>query len=262
MKDKASSWLLNSCLTALRKQEAAIGCMVVDDASPFHEALRPIVTKHSAMALRVMKNGGYSKTVNIGLSRCKSQVAITMNSDVEMQTPFVSRLIEIFKADPKIAVVGCRLLYPYGRIQHAGYEVFDDGIIEEYDKEETESDRRSGYVMGVTGAFTAIRTSALQEIGLLSEKYEMGFEDVEFCLRTWAAGYRVFYDYDIYGIHHESATRGTARGPREDRSIAQLMNDLKRYQLQDIRDKVEVANYKMKVTGSASRVVSTRSSES
>ncbi len=43
----------------------------------------------------------------------------------------------------------------------------------------------------------------------------MGYEDVDYCLRAWEAGYRVIYWPEAACYHHESATRGTEVGERE-----------------------------------------------
>ena len=46
----------------------------------------------------------------------------------------------------------------------------------------------------------------------------MGYEDVDYCLRAWQAGFQVVYAPSAQLHHHESVTRGTEVGERERRS--------------------------------------------
>jgi Glycosyl transferases group 1 len=46
----------------------------------------------------------------------------------------------------------------------------------------------------------------------------MAYEDVDLCLRTWQAGFRVIYFPAAMLVHYESVTRGTDVGERERRS--------------------------------------------
>ena len=52
-------------------------------------------------------------------------------------------------------------------------------------------------------------------MGLLDERYPMAYEDVDWCLRAWQAGFRVLYFPAARLYHHESVTRGTEVGERE-----------------------------------------------
>ena len=60
-----------------------------------------------------------------------------------------------------------------------------------------------------------IRFAALEQLGEFDERYPMGFEDVDYCLRAWEAGYEVVYEPAARLHHHESATRGSVQGERE-----------------------------------------------
>jgi glycosyltransferase involved in cell wall biosynthesis len=60
-----------------------------------------------------------------------------------------------------------------------------------------------------------VRRPVIERIGLLDERYPMAYEDVDWCLRAWQAGFRVLYFPAAQLIHHESVTRGTELGERE-----------------------------------------------
>jgi glycosyltransferase involved in cell wall biosynthesis len=60
-----------------------------------------------------------------------------------------------------------------------------------------------------------VRREVIERIGLLDEAYPMAYEDVDWCLRAWQAGFRVLYFPAARLVHHESVTRGTDVGERE-----------------------------------------------
>ena len=73
------------------------------------------------------------------------------------------------------------------------------------------------YCHHVTGAWQAIKLD--DHMLMYDELYPFSFEDVDFCLRSWEAGRRVFFSDKIFHIHHESQTRGSGTSERELRSM-------------------------------------------
>jgi len=87
----------------------------------------------------------------------------------------------------------------------------------------------------VTGAALMIKKSIYQEVGGLDEKLQVTFNDIDFCLRVRAAGYRNVWTPYAEMIHHESATRGydvapdqRARAEQESLLMKQRWGDLLR----------------------------------
>ena len=60
-----------------------------------------------------------------------------------------------------------------------------------------------------------ITRAALDAVGEFDERYAMAFEDVDYSLRAWEAGYEVAYAPSAQLVHLESVTRGTEQGERE-----------------------------------------------
>ncbi|UUZ71771.1 hypothetical protein LP415_23755 [Polaromonas sp. P1(28)-8] len=63
-------------------------------------------------------------------------------------------------------------------------------------------------VSAVTAACALMRSDAFQRIGGFDEAIAVGFGDVDLCLRTREAGYRIMFCPHASLIHHESYTRG------------------------------------------------------
>jgi GT2 family glycosyltransferase len=53
----------------------------------------------------------------------------------------------------------------------------------------------------------AIRREVFDEIGGFNEEYDLAFSDIDICLRTIEAGYRVVYNPFARLIHYEGKTR-------------------------------------------------------
>ena len=68
----------------------------------------------------------------------------------------------------------------------------------------------------VTAACLVIRRSVYLQVGGLDEEHlKISYNDVEFCLRVWEAGYRNVWTPYAELYHHESATRGRDDTPEE-----------------------------------------------
>jgi hypothetical protein len=70
-------------------------------------------------------------------------------------------------------------------------------------------------LMGVTAACLLVRKSIYDEVGGLDESLAVAFNDVDFCLRVHAAGYRNHWTPYAELIHHESLTRGHEDTPEK-----------------------------------------------
>ena len=144
------------------------------------------------------------------------------NNDIEAtEAGWLERMIELCQK-PDVGMVGAKLFYPGGKtFQHAGVCVGMFGIAEHYAKfmDERLSDGSidPGYhgtlitnheVSAVTAACALMRKDAFERIGGFDEALAVGFGDVDLCLRTREAGYRVVFCPHASLIHHESYTRG------------------------------------------------------
>ena len=123
---------------------------------------------------------------------------------------------------PDVGIVGAKLLYPDGRmIQHAGVCVGMYGIAEHYAKFMDDvlpnNVPHPGYhgtlianheMSAVTAACALMRRDAFERIGGYEEALAVGFGDVDLCLKTVEAGYRILFCARAILIHHESYTRG------------------------------------------------------
>lgn len=144
------------------------------------------------------------------------------NNDIEaIEEGWLERMVELAQK-PDIGIVGAKLLYPDRlTIQHAGVCVGMKGLAEHYgkfmDNKLPNGDFESGYqgaffvnreLSAVTAACLLMRKDAFEKVGGYDENLAVGFGDVDLCLRTRQAGYRIIFCSQATLVHHESYTRG------------------------------------------------------
>ena len=194
--------------------------VVADDASgPEHVAeLRRIA---GIEVVEGVENRGFAANVNRGVQAASEDLdVVVLNSDVEALRGWLQCLQYAASQEDDVGIVGAQLLYPDGRIQFGGTvrnrdapEWFDHRY--RFKPEGWGPAGQTGPVLAVTGACMYVRHEVIERIGLLDERYPMAFEDVDWCLRAWRAGFRVLYFPTARLVHHESVTRGTDVGERE-----------------------------------------------
>jgi GT2 family glycosyltransferase len=118
-------------------------------------------------------------------------------------------------ARPESGCVGAKLLYPDGRIQHAGVVLGLRGIAgHAYCFAAADAPgyldrlRMVHNVSAVTAACMLVRKEVYDQVGGLDESLTVAFNDVDFCLRVAAAGYLNLWTPFAQAIHHESVSRG------------------------------------------------------
>jgi GT2 family glycosyltransferase len=197
--------------------------IVSDDASgPEHlAAVRHI---DGIELVQGQHNAGFSANVNRGLRATDPRDdVVLLNSDVVPLRDWLACLQYATTRGSDIGIVGAKLLYPDNRIQYAGTirnssapEWFDHRY--RFKPADWGPAGVAGPTLAATGACMYITREVLDRVGLFDEEYGMGYEDVDYCLRAWEAGYRVVYAPSAQLHHHESITRGTSVGERERKS--------------------------------------------
>jgi hypothetical protein len=203
---------IDRCLESLKKEQKRcknLKVVVVDNASENNEAER-IRKKFSFDTIRNKKNEGFAKGNNIGiryaLKKSSPDYIFLLNNDTEVKRNAIKDMVEFAESNKDARIVGCKLLYPNGRIQHAGGWIKPYGMghygNNEKDFEQYDKIKEVDYV---TGAAFLIKKEVLEKIGLLDEGFSPFFrEEVDFCFRAREAGFKVFYYPKSVIIHFTS----------------------------------------------------------
>jgi GT2 family glycosyltransferase len=210
--------LLVRCLVSLWSTAPQADVVVVDDGSPGRSLLVPLAAAIEELGYELIakeENEGFSRTVNVGLRAAleTGRDAVLVNADIEFhEAGWLDRMLARTDTTGRpAAVVGARLLYPNGTIQHAGcfLSLRTRGFW-----------HRCQYAPGnlpealdpvrcpVTAALQLIRHETLRHVGLYDEEYRMAYEDVDYCLRVFEADLECVYEPSVCAFHHESVFRG------------------------------------------------------
>jgi len=157
----------------------------------------------------------YSRINNAAVAKSDGDVLVFMNDDIEViEETWLEGLLEHVLRD-KVGAVGPMLLYPNGTIQHSGISVEPDCIAWEFHKNLPQT--TAGYnfrvqtlqnVTALTGACLCTRREYFLAVGGFDERLPLAYNDVDYCLKLLAMGYRMVYTPFVRLIHHESLTRG------------------------------------------------------
>ncbi len=157
----------------------------------------------------------FSALMNFGASKATGDFLIFLNNDTEViASDWMEALMEQCQRT-EIGVAGSKLLYPDNTIQHAGVIIGLGGIAGHCMVAKHRDDQ--GYFSNlicltnysaVTGAAFMCRKEVFDKVKGFDEKYEVEFNDIDFCLRVKELGFRNVYVPDSLLYHHESLTRG------------------------------------------------------
>ncbi len=199
------------CLETLRATAPEAETIVVDNASTDGTPAF-LAAEHEAgriVAILNPENRFFGPASNQGAVAATRELVLFLNNDTVPRPGFLEAMVECLDSDPAVGAVGSRLLYPDGRVQHAGMRFDSEGRpfhpwrLAAADDPAVLVDRDCP---SVTGACLLLPRALYFEIGGFDEDYVMYVEDVDLCLRVWAAGRRVRYCAHSVVEHLESAS--------------------------------------------------------
>jgi GT2 family glycosyltransferase len=159
----------------------------------------------------------YSRVCNYGAKHATGDMLLFLNNDVEvLDKDWLDELVR-WASVPEVGVVGAKLVYSDGRIQHAGVIVGMGGVAGHlfygcHDNSVTLFGSVDWYrnYSAVTGALHMMRRDVFEAVGGYDEAYDISYSDVALCFQATKLGYRVLYDPFVRLIHYESQTRDRA----------------------------------------------------
>jgi hypothetical protein len=227
--------LLRRCLRSLREHpptSAAMRVTVVDSGSPDGT---PEMVEREFGEVRLLRRGniGFSAANNVVLRESDADAVLLLNPDTEVYAGTLDAALERLLSDPRVGMVGVKLVTASGELDHACKRSFPTllsalahftgigraegaaGALSQYRATHLD-DNEPSEVDAVNGAFMLCRAEALAEVGLLDEGYWLYMEDLDWCHRFWDAGWSVFYEPAGVALHVKGGSSASRRAPRQE----------------------------------------------
>lgn len=181
--------------------------------------------------VRVLRDDGefnYSALNNRAVQEARGQLIGLINNDIEVIAPeWLGEMVRL-ALQPGVGAVGAKLLYPDGRLQHAGVVLGLGGVaghsMKYFSNDHPGYANRARLIQSysaVTAACLIVQKTHYQAVGGLNEQdLKVAFNDVDFCLRLRDIGLRNVWTPHALLYHHESATRGFDIAPEKQRRFA------------------------------------------
>jgi GT2 family glycosyltransferase len=209
--------LTKQCVNAVFEHPpelAELEVIVVDDGSP--EPIDVALAPH-AERIRIVRheqNTGFGPACNDGAAAASGEWLVFLNNDTIAQPGWLDALVEYASARDNIGVVGSKLLFPDGTIQHAGV-VFSRELVPHHIYTRFPADHpavnKSRVFQVVTAACALLRRETFERGGGFDAAFVNGYEDIDLCLRLRREGCETHYCHSSVLAHLESVTRADRR---------------------------------------------------
>jgi len=209
-----SRGLVRECLRSIREHSTYdnLEVVLVDSSA---ERLASSEPELAGLAHRVVSYDGefnFSKAVNHAAQAARGDYLVLLNDDTEVRSPDWVQSMLAQAQTPGVGVVGCRLIYPDGRVQHGGVAVHAGMPWHLYLGFPADAPGYRGMLevarncSAVTGACMLVSRELFAELGGLDEAMAVNFADTDFCLRTVETGRRVVWTPHAVLMHHERSS--------------------------------------------------------
>ncbi len=222
---------LERCLATVFASEGDFSyrVVVVDNASTDNSVAMVQEKFPRVELIETGDNLGYPRGNNVGLRHLgyhgagqvdddAPRYALLLNPDTEVPLDSLYRMTQFMDSRPDIGIAGPKLLLPDGSLDRACRRGFPTPMVSFYHfsglaKLFPDNERFGRYNMtfanpdeeleidSVVGAYLQIRKEAIEQAGLLDEVYFMYAEDIDWCYRVKAAGWKVWY-YAPVTVYH------------------------------------------------------------
>jgi len=202
----------------LQQKEVQFQITAIDNGST-DPSIASEIEKLGGEVISICEPFNYSRLNNLAVQMTQQaahcEIILFLNNDVELESDAMSEMVR-WVHQPQVGMVGCRLHYPDGRLQHGGVGINLQGR-EEIRWEHIEKLRRFkemkvtktlGFFDAVTAACVMMKRKTFLEVGGFDEIwYPIGYSDTHLALKVASQGLKCFYTPYAVGVHHESISR-------------------------------------------------------
>jgi N-acetylglucosaminyl-diphospho-decaprenol L-rhamnosyltransferase len=209
-----------------RSGGADVEVVVVDNASSDGSAAAARDAFPSVRVIETGSNRGFAAGVNVGIGATSAPFVFVMNPDAEIWEGTLEGFLKLATERPRAGALGPMIrepdgrAYPSGRIVPsaavaAGHALLgpfwhDNPLSRAYRMDDWDrTDERE--VAWISGAAFLLRREALEEIGLLDERFFLYAEEVDLFKRLRDAGWQILFTPELEVLHEGGVSTGRSR---------------------------------------------------
>jgi len=178
------------------------------------EYLQTLKKEHKEVEIILSKtNDVFVKPNNVMMNYYQDNDVVLLNNDTYVTSGWLNELFKAAYSDSKIGISGSKILYPNGKLQEFGAEIFPNytgnniGKNDNPSKQEYNSVQKRGYVSGCS---MFIKRSTINKIGVFDERFHPCYcEDSDYCYTAWEKGIETIVVPSSIIYHDEGGTSGT-----------------------------------------------------
>ncbi len=209
-----------ACLSALAAAPPHVPYQVLlIDNSPGDGTAEAVAARFPAVEVRSNPvNVGFGRACNQAIRTSRAPYVLLLNPDTAVQPGALDTLLAVLAANPRVAAVGPRLVYPDGRYQHSAFRLpdFAQAFFGFFELVPLDSRWNGRYapprspaprpVEHLLGACLLLRRAALEHVGLLDERFFIYFEETDWCARARRLGWELWQVPAATVVHHGGGT--------------------------------------------------------
>jgi GT2 family glycosyltransferase len=221
--------LLRACLQSLRRYPPAepMEVWVLDNAS--RDGSAKMVQREFPEVRLIASdcNLGYAAGNNRLIQQAQGEHLLLLNPDTEVTEGALHTAVQYMLAHPEVGALGAKLIHPDGRVQRS-VRAFPEpqAVLWEYlglAKLFPRSRRFAAYRMTwftydriaevdqPMGTFLMLSRRAVEDVGLMDEQFPIFFNEVDWCFRAKARGWKIVFHPEVVIIHHGGASTRQVR---------------------------------------------------
>ena len=162
-------------------------------------------------------NIGFARANNQGMIISDARYVLLLNSDAFVKADTIDRMVAFMDEHPDAGMAGCKLLYEDGSLQAScatfptlgtefyialgldklfpNSKIFGRYLMTDWDYRSTRE------VDVIMGAFMLARKSVIDQVGMMDESFFMYSEEVDWCYRFKAAGWKILFTPEVECVH-------------------------------------------------------------
>lgn len=204
---------MEPCLSSLSEQTYKdFHILVVDNASSDGSIEYMEENYPDIELIKLQKNYGFSKAVNIGIQHSRTPYVILLNNDTTVDTRYVEEMVKAIEKSPKIFSVSSKMIQMYHPelIDSAGdlYTLLGWGVCRGCGRPVSNYTKYDEIFTACAGA-AIYRRSVFDEIGYFDENHFAYLEDIDIGYRARIYGYYNMYCPTALVYHVGSGTSGS-----------------------------------------------------